>query len=95
MDQGGAAALPPAGVIVPDAAWTAGPLVGLRHRIPNVIFTVSPLNASSIDTAPFGTGLPPSSSPLGRFRNRALSWAPRRGTAAHRRGQLGAACLVG
>jgi UDP:flavonoid glycosyltransferase YjiC (YdhE family) len=29
---------------------------------------------SSVDTAPFGTGLPPSSTQIGRLRNRAMMW---------------------
>ncbi len=64
-------------VVVADAAFMAGPLAAERRGLPSVVFNVSPLNVSSVDTAPFGTGLMPSSSPLGRLRNRTLNWAIR------------------
>lgn len=64
-------------VVVADAAFMAGPLAAERRGLPSVVFNVSPLNVSSVDTAPFGTGLLPSSSPLGRLRNRTLNWAIR------------------
>src|SRR4051812_49312971 len=41
---------------------------------PWATFNVLPLGLSSRDTAPFGLGILPSSSPLGRLRNRALDW---------------------
>jgi MGT family glycosyltransferase len=42
---------------------------------PALVLGVLPMVMSSVDTAPFGLGLPPSASPLGRMRNRALNWA--------------------
>jgi UDP:flavonoid glycosyltransferase YjiC (YdhE family) len=42
-------------------------------RPPVLICGVLPLPLSSRDTAPFGLGLPPSSTPLGRLRNRSLN----------------------
>lgn len=43
--------------------------------LPVAILNVLPMELSSRDTAPNGLGLPPDASPLGRLRNRALSWA--------------------
>jgi MGT family glycosyltransferase len=49
-------------------------LLGDRAGRPPVLaYTTTPLMISSRDTAPGGMGLPPSSSPLGRLRNRALT----------------------
>jgi UDP:flavonoid glycosyltransferase YjiC (YdhE family) len=62
-------------VVVTDMAFPAGLLAAERRGLPRVTFTISPLGVSSVDTAPFGLGLPPSSSPLGRLRNRSLNWA--------------------
>ncbi len=55
----------------------AGPIAAERRGIRRVVFSVSPLGISSVDAAPFGTGLLPSSSVLGRLRNRSLNWAIR------------------
>jgi len=49
-------------------------LLGDRAARPPVLaYTTTPLMISSRDTAPSGMGLPPSSSTLGRLRNRALT----------------------
>jgi MGT family glycosyltransferase len=64
-------------VVVADNAFMAGPIAGERRGIPSVVFNVTPLSVSSVDTAPFGMGLLPSSSPIGRLRNRTLNWAIR------------------
>jgi MGT family glycosyltransferase len=49
-------------------------LLGNRDARPPVLaYTTTPLMITSRDTAPSGMGLPPSSSPLGRLRNRALN----------------------
>lgn len=64
-------------VVVADAAFLSGPLAAERRGLPSVVFNVSPLSVSSVDTAPFGTGLLPSSTALGRLRNRTLNWAIR------------------
>ncbi len=49
-------------------------LLGDRAARPPVLaYTTTPLMISSRDTAPSGLGLPPSSSMLGRLRNRALN----------------------
>ena len=49
-------------------------LLGNRDARPPVLaYTTTPLMVSSRDTAPSGMGLPPSSTRLGRLRNRALN----------------------
>jgi UDP:flavonoid glycosyltransferase YjiC (YdhE family) len=57
----------------------AGSLGGLFYSelsgVPIAVLGVIPLARSSIDTAPFGLGLAPDASALGRIRNRALNWA--------------------
>lgn len=62
-------------VVLAEAAFMAGPVVATLRGIPAVLVAVSPLAIAGRDVAPFGTGLPPSSSPLGRLRNRTLNWA--------------------
>lgn len=64
-------------VIVADNAFLSGPVAGELHGVPSVVFFVTPLTLSSVDTAPFGLGLAPTSSPLGRARNRSLNWMVR------------------
>lgn len=61
-------------VIVVEHGFIAGVLAAEKLRIPSVAFSTTPLILSSVDTAPFGTGLQPSSSRAGRARNRALNW---------------------
>jgi MGT family glycosyltransferase len=65
-------------VIVAENGFMAGPIAGERRGIPSVVFNVTPLGLSSVDTAPFGMGMLPSSSPVGRMRNRTLNWALRK-----------------
>ena len=43
--------------------------------LPIVVLGVLPMSSSSVDTAPFGLGLAPNASRLGRIRNRALQWS--------------------
>ena len=64
-------------VVATGHTFIAGALLAERRQIPLVVFAVTPLTLSSIDTAPFGMGLPPSSTWLGRLRNRALNAAMR------------------
>ena len=56
----------------------AGSFGGLFYcelsRLPLAVLGIIPLARSSIDTAPFGLGLAPDASALGRIRNRALNW---------------------
>jgi len=63
----------PADVIVGDTASLVSSLVNEKLGIPFVSFGVTVMTFSSRDTAPFGTALMPSSSPIGRLRNRVLS----------------------
>ncbi|RKS10365.1 MGT family glycosyltransferase [Nocardiopsis sp. Huas11] len=61
-------------VVVADHSFLAAPMLARLRGVPAVMFAISPLHVSSVDTAPFGTGLMPSATPLGRVRNRALQW---------------------
>lgn len=69
----------------PDAVLTDGAFAGVApllfgdaQRPPIVAVGVTPLSQSSADVAPFGMGLPPLPSPLGRLRNRVLGFAANR-----------------
>lgn len=64
----------PADVIVGDNASAVCEAVHTRNGIPWAVYGINPLGMSSRDTAPFGLGLDPSSTTLGRLRNRALTW---------------------
>jgi MGT family glycosyltransferase len=64
-------------VVVAEQGFMAGPIAAERRGIRRVVFNTSPLGLSSVDAAPFGTGLLPSSSAIGRLRNRSLNWAIR------------------
>lgn len=61
-------------VVVADHAFMAGPVLAEQRNIARVCLSTGPLNLSSTDTAPFGTGLAPSATALGRVRNRVLYW---------------------
>jgi UDP:flavonoid glycosyltransferase YjiC (YdhE family) len=65
-------------IIIADHCFMASPIVAARLGLPNIMFSVGPLILSSVDTAPFGTGLPPSSTRIGRLRNKAMMWMARR-----------------
>ncbi|KFF58599.1 hypothetical protein JF66_17390 [Cryobacterium sp. MLB-32] len=60
-------------VIVADHAFIAGVFLAEKRGIPSVTFSTTPLALSSVDTAPFGMGIPPSASRVGQARNRALT----------------------
>ena len=64
----------PADVLVTDSAFAAAPILRERGGPPRAAFGITVLTTSSIDTAPFGLGLLPSSTPFGRLRNKALAW---------------------
>lgn len=64
-------------VVVADHAFLAGPLLAEKRGIASVFISTGPLNLSSVDTAPFGTGLAPSATAAGRLRNRLLYWLTR------------------
>ena len=68
----------PADVVLTETGFTgAAALLRTPGHPPIVVCGILPLALSSRDTAPFGLGLRPDSSPLGRLRNRALNWAIR------------------
>ncbi len=60
-------------VLVGDFGSLALTVLAERDSLPLAMFGITALTTSSIDTAPFGFGLAPSSSALGRLRNRALN----------------------
>ncbi|WP_045235012.1 glycosyltransferase [Deinococcus pimensis] len=68
----------PADVILTDVAFVAGRSVHHHTGLPWVSFNPAPVTCSSRDTAPFGFGLRPDASPLGRARNAALNWLVQR-----------------
>lgn len=59
-------------VVVVDHCFLAAAFLARLRGIPTVVFGVGPMSVSSIDTAPFGMGLRPSPTSLGRVRNRVL-----------------------
>ncbi|RZB16730.1 glycosyltransferase [Streptomyces sp. F001] len=61
-------------VVVTDETTYAGGFLSELKGIPLVWMATSIYTLSSRDTAPFGMGLRPSSSVLGRLRNRTLKW---------------------
>jgi len=66
-------------VLVDGAFGGVGPLLfSDAPRPPILALGVTPLTQSSRDVAPAGTALPPSSTPLGRLRNRLLGVLARR-----------------
>ena len=64
----------PADLIVGDNASIVCGLLSEKFNIPYAVFGISILATSSIDTAPLGLALMPSSTKLGRLRNRFLYW---------------------
>lgn len=62
----------PADGIVADSFFIAAAWVHEREGIPWAQLGISALTLPSRDTAPFGLGLKPDASPLGRLRNRVL-----------------------
>lgn len=62
-------------IAIGDPCMLGGLLHFERGGVPFGILGVLPYSGNSVDTAPFGLGLAPSTSALGRVRNRALNWA--------------------
>jgi MGT family glycosyltransferase len=62
----------PADALLADSAFTAASLVYEAGGPPWASFNTLPITLSSRDTAPFGLGIAPSQSPVGRVRNRLL-----------------------
>ncbi len=65
----------PADVMVNDMAFVGVPLLSERRSIPYATYGVSALTIGSRDTAPFGLGILPNDSGLGRMRNATITWA--------------------
>lgn len=68
----------PADVIVGDNASAVVEAVHQRFGMPWAVYGMSVITMSSRDTAPFGLSMMPSSTPLGRLRNKVLTWLVQR-----------------
>lgn len=64
----------PADVVLAESTFAGAQLAYELGGPPWAAFNILPLTIASSDTAPFGLSLPPSATPLGRLRNRSLSW---------------------
>jgi UDP:flavonoid glycosyltransferase YjiC (YdhE family) len=68
----------PADAVLTESGFSgSAALLRTPGHPPVIICGIIPLGVTSRDTAPFGLGLAPDASPLGRVRNRALAWAMR------------------
>lgn len=63
-----------ADVVVGDNAAAVVEAVHQKFGIPWALYGMSVLTMSSRDTAPFGLAMRPNATPLGRLRNKALTW---------------------
>ncbi|MBC8070797.1 MAG: glycosyltransferase [Deltaproteobacteria bacterium] len=61
-------------VVLCDAAFVGGGMYRELSHTPQVVLGVVPLSLGGDDVAPFGLGIAPSASLLGRLRNRMLHW---------------------
>jgi MGT family glycosyltransferase len=68
-------ALAPDVIVAEPALAAAARVIDERHRMPWATCGISALTFPSVDTAPFGFGMRPPSSALGRARNRAIAAA--------------------
>jgi MGT family glycosyltransferase len=68
----------PADALVADFVTFGPRVLSERGGPPWAAYGFSALSLSSADTAPYGLGLAPSATPLGRVRNRALNWLVKR-----------------
>ncbi len=64
----------PADVVIADNGSAVVEAIHQKLGIPWAVYGMSVLSMSSRDTAPFGLALQPSSTPLGRLRNKFLYW---------------------
>ncbi|HEY9794771.1 MAG TPA: glycosyltransferase [Leptolyngbyaceae cyanobacterium] len=64
----------PADVLLSDVCFLGAAWVHERGGPPWAGFGITALSVISNDTAPFGLGMPPDASMLGRLRNRCLNW---------------------
>jgi UDP:flavonoid glycosyltransferase YjiC (YdhE family) len=68
----------PADAVLTESGFSgSAALLRTPAHPPVIICGIIPLGITSRDSAPFGLGLAPDASPLGRVRNRALAWAMR------------------
>jgi MGT family glycosyltransferase len=67
----------PFDVVIGDSCAAVGWLLQERLALPWAVYGISVLGLSSQDTAPFGLGIMPNDSAMGRLRNRMLHWAVR------------------
>jgi UDP:flavonoid glycosyltransferase YjiC (YdhE family) len=67
----------PADVLLGDPATIAVRIVGERRSLPWSFLNITVLGIPGRDVAPFGLGLLPDATPLGRVRNAALYWLAR------------------
>ena len=63
----------PADALLADTGFLGAGALHEQGGPPYATYGITALLLGSRDTAPFGTGLPPSATPLGRLRNRALA----------------------
>ncbi|CAM3740964.1 glycosyltransferase [Deinococcus frigens] len=82
----------PADAVLADQTLVAALLYAEAGGPPCALLGVLPLGIQSRDTAPFGLGLPPSGTPVGRVRNRALHWLTQRVVFGAASRDLAAAC---
>jgi UDP:flavonoid glycosyltransferase YjiC (YdhE family) len=64
----------PADVLLGDTGFSAGAIISERNLLPWAVINITVLGLPGRDVAPFGLGILPSASPLGRVRNRFLYW---------------------
>lgn len=64
-----------ADLLMLDPGFVGGAWYAEKSGIPTAVMNILPMGLSSRDTAPFGLGLQPSATPLGRLRNSGLNWA--------------------
>jgi UDP:flavonoid glycosyltransferase YjiC (YdhE family) len=64
----------PADVLLSDVCFLGAAWVHEKGGPPWAAFGITALSVISNDTAPFGLGMPPDASMLGRWRNRCLNW---------------------
>ncbi len=67
--------LAPDVIVAEPALAAAARVIDERHRMPWATLGISALTFPSVDTAPFGFGLRPPASALGRVCNRAIAAA--------------------
>ncbi|MBC7173934.1 MAG: glycosyltransferase, partial [Polyangiaceae bacterium] len=62
-------------LLLADPGLIGGLLFHELEGLPLAVLGVLPMTIGSVDTAPYGLGLAPNASAVGRLRNRALRWS--------------------